>query len=671
MNGGRLQVLLLGPARLLRDDQPTALPRSRKVLALLGYLALERVPQPRSRLCDLLWDGPNDPRGELRWCLSKLRALVDDDDRSRVLASGNAEVALDLSDAFFDAAAVERLPVAGLAALSAEALGAAWAHFRGDFLEGVEIDAAPQLSTWLSARRHAFRALRVSIARELALRPSSDAQEARQRVQAWLGLEPFEARAHEAWLGQLLHARRLRDGDEHLARTIRAFEREGLDWAPLRAWWREAAQASAVVAVSGSEEPLRALTVEPARLLAPSRTGRASVAVMPFADASAALPNPAALPHDATAHGLSDDIITRLAKLRSLFVIARGTTYALGERGADPREAGRILGVDYVVSGRVRRDSARALVTVELAEASEARIIWTDELSCAGDAAFSALDAIVDRVVAAIAKEIEAAECQRAMLAPPSSLDAWQAYHRGLWHMYKFRQHDNSEAAELFQLALRLDPTFSRAYAGLSFTHFQNVFLELTPDREQQIALALSSAAQSLAADERDPAAHWAMGRAEWLRGAQRESVRELERSIELSPNFALGHYTLGFIQAQSGDPHAAIRASDTSRELSPFDPLQFGMLGSRALAHLRLGELEEGADWALRAIGRPNAHVHIVAIAVCALALARRSGEALELVARLRQHPSSYDVERFVRAFRFDRDTEQLLRQGARAVGF
>src|SRR6186713_3639429 len=109
MSGGRLQVLLLGPARLLREGQPVALPRSRKVLALLAYLALERAPQSRSRLCDLLWDGPNDPRGELRWCLSKLRPLLDDDQRPRVVGRGNALVGLDLSGAFVDALEAERV----------------------------------------------------------------------------------------------------------------------------------------------------------------------------------------------------------------------------------------------------------------------------------------------------------------------------------------------------------------------------------------------------------------------------------------------------------------------------------------------------------------------------------------------------------------------------------
>ena len=185
------------------------------------------------------------------------------------------------------------------------------------------------------------------------------------------------------------------------------------------------------------------------------------------------------------------------------------------------------------------------------------------------------------------------------------------------------------------------------------------------------MALAFETATESVATDDRDPAAHWAMGRALWLRGANGESISELQRSIELSPNFALGHYTVGFIEAQSGDPRAAIEASNTSRKLSPFDPLQFAMLGSRALAHVRLGELEEAADWALKAIGRPNAHVHIVAIAASTLALTNRLDEARTLVARIREDIPTYDVERFLRSFRFDRETEALLRRSARTIGF
>jgi tetratricopeptide (TPR) repeat protein len=147
--------------------------------------------------------------------------------------------------------------------------------------------------------------------------------------------------------------------------------------------------------------------------------------------------------------------------------------------------------------------------------------------------------------------------------------------------MYKFNDADNRDATDLFKRALLLDPTFARAWAGLSFTHFQNVFLDLMPDRRQQIELALHAARRSVDSDDRDPAAHWAMGRALWLSGESSGSFVELERSVELSPNFALGHYTLAFFHCQIGDPRASIIAAERARQLSPFDPLLFAMLAS------------------------------------------------------------------------------------------
>jgi tetratricopeptide (TPR) repeat protein len=237
--------------------------------------------------------------------------------------------------------------------------------------------------------------------------------------------------------------------------------------------------------------------------------------------------------------------------------------------------------------------------------------------------------------------------------------------------MYKFNGPDNRHAAGFFRDALRLDPTFSRAHAGLSFTHFQNAFLGLTHERTREIDLAFDAAGRSIDADARDPAAHWAMGRALWLRGDERDSFAALEESIELSPNFALGHYTLGFVHSQTGDPRAAIDATDHSRRLSPFDPLQFAMLASRALAHIRLGEIAEAAEWAVKATGRPNAHVHILAIAVQSLVLAKRHDEARKFVARIRARAPTYTMEDFLRAFRFDADTTTLLRQAAKQIGF
>jgi tetratricopeptide (TPR) repeat protein len=171
-------------------------------------------------------------------------------------------------------------------------------------------------------------------------------------------------------------------------------------------------------------------------------------------------------------------------------------------------------------------------------------------------------------------------------------------------------------------------------------------------------------------ADERDPAAHWAMGRALWLRSKQDQCVAELEQAVDLSPNFALGHYTLAFVHSQTGDPRAAIRASDYSRSLSPFDPLLFGMLGSRAMALVRMGNFDEAAVYAVQAAGRPNAHVHIQAIAAFSLALAGSMEEAQSYAAAVRKERSSYSVADFFDAFRFDAQGIAAFRKAAKRLG-
>jgi TolB-like protein/DNA-binding SARP family transcriptional activator len=658
-----LELRVLGPVGISRAGVPVPLPSSRKVRALLAFLALEPASQSRARLCDLLWDGPNDPRGELRWSLSKLRTALDDDDRRRVVRAGPDQIGLDLSDCIVDALELERATKAGIEQASSERLAALRDLVGGELLEGIEIDGSPEFAGWLAAQRLRYRTMRVALLAALVPRIPAASEERLRPLGDWLRLAPFDPRAHELLLDGLAKCGRVRDAEEHLAATLRAFEQEGLDGAALRQAWL-VARAGRVeltpTATSASVQP-EVATSEPR----PRR--RRSVAVMPFTDASSGERQG----RSAVADGLTEDIITRLAKLRVLFVIARGTVYALDERGVGTREAGRLLNVEYVVSGAVRRHGARISVVLELAETEDARIVWSDQIDDAVDDTFLVLDTIVDRIVSAIAGEIESAECARALLRPPSSLDAWEAYHRGLWHMYKFNGPDNRQAEQFFRSALALDATFSRAYAGLSFTHFQNAFLGLTEDPARQIELAFATASQSLAADERDPAAHWAMGRAHWLKKRDTESLIELERSVELSPNFALGHYTLGFVRSQAGDPRAAIEATDRSRELSPFDPLQFGMLASRAVAHVRLGQVTDAADWALRAAARPNAHTHILSIAAACLTMARREDEARALLAQIRERAPGYGVAEFLRAFHFDADTAARFRAAAQRIGF
>ena len=108
----------------------------------------------------------NDPRGELRWCLSKIRKLLGRPDRRRIVTSGD-RVALDLADCFVDVFEIDAAAREGFERLDAKRLAALSGLFLGDFLAGMEIDRCPQFEGWLTAQRRRFRSLHVAVLEHL------------------------------------------------------------------------------------------------------------------------------------------------------------------------------------------------------------------------------------------------------------------------------------------------------------------------------------------------------------------------------------------------------------------------------------------------------------------------------------------------------------------------
>lgn len=652
-----LGISLFGPLEVRRSGVLVPLPQSRKLRALLAMLVVEPAPIGRRRLCDPLWDRPNDPRAELRWHLSKLRRIVDSPDRPRLRSKDDA-VGIDLDDCMVDALEVMAIKkgdppsVTRLISLSD--------RFRGPFLGELDL-SGPHAETWLTAQRRRFAACHASILRSLVAAFPCQSDAVSPYLERWLDLAPFEIDAHRALLARLIRDGRVAEAEAHVASTERLFLDEGVPTSALRQLWNEMRRhVPAVAAVAGLAMPVDQslpLSTDAPR----SAARRSALAVMPFR----------ALHDDPVgrrlANGLTGDVITRLAKLRSLSIIARGSVFALAD-GITSEEAGRRLGVDYLASGMLHRETGRTWVEIELVETRSNTITLAQVCEVPAADLLDAVDELGNRIVAALTAEIEQTERNRAILRSPTSLDAWGAHHRGLWHMYRFTKADNAQAQSLFARAVALDPTFSRAHACLSFTHWQDAF-QAWADPVRSADRAYAAAMESLLADEKDPAAHCAFGRASWLRRSHDDAATALRRSVDLSPNFALGHYSLAFVEAQTGDAKAAIAASDTSRALSPYDPMMFGMLGSRGLAHLRLGQYMEAADWATRAAACPNAHINMLGIAALCLAMADRVDEGRLFAARIHAVQPGYGIDTFLGTFHFPPDIARRLRVAATRV--
>ncbi|ALM82585.1 hypothetical protein [Bordetella sp. N] len=233
-----VHIRLLGPLTVVRAGRVLAQPASRKVRALIGYLALAPHPLSRSHLCELLWDAPNDPRGELRWCLSKARGLLDEPGRHRI-ETAQDRVSLDLSDCDVDAIDIANAMQQGVDGLSAEQLGTLALRFDGDFMDGLALDRSPLFTGWLTAQRRRFRSCHVTVVEHLVARLPLGADESLAWLEKWLQLAPFDRQAHALLLQALGSRGRWREGEEQLEAAVRAFDAYGLDSRPLREAWRD------------------------------------------------------------------------------------------------------------------------------------------------------------------------------------------------------------------------------------------------------------------------------------------------------------------------------------------------------------------------------------------------------------------------------------------------
>jgi DNA-binding SARP family transcriptional activator/TolB-like protein len=649
------RLLLLGPLQVIRNKAQLPLPPSRKARALLAYLVMAPRPVTRETLCELFWDVADDPRSELRWCLSKLRPLVDAPTATRLIAD-RAQVQIATNSLDIDAISLARTAQKTLATGSPRDLQSLRALFRGAFLEGLSVDRAPLFDNWLAGQRHRFGQLRQQLLERLisALPPESD--DRIEVLRESIELAPFDESVHIELVRTLLRRGLYAEAVRQIDTSVARFQNGGIDSTSLK---------SAFAAAQRSlSKPVSVSLVKMAGFDAPSGqqavyTRGPTLLVMPLTAAT--------LESVADADSVTSDIIFGFAKLRSISVIAQGTAFSL--RSREPSVVAALVNAQYVASGHLRRDGKRYRVEVELTDPSSGRIFWADEFCCDAVESFSAPPLLAARIVSGLDAEIHIIERNRALLTQPASLNAWQAYHRGLAQMYRFTGDGNREAQQCFSRAIALDPTFSRSYAGLSFTHFQNAFLLQALEREREIALAFETAGQALDADPSDPAAHWAMGRALWLRREHEGAISELDQSVRLSPSYALAHYTLAMVHCQIGDPARAIDAADIAAYLSPFDPMMFAIHGARTFALLRLGRVQEAAEFAIRGGQQPNAHVHAHAIAALTLATAGRIEEAHAERRHISSLRPDYNFEQFKEAFHLLDDLKDIYQRAAKLV--
>jgi TolB-like protein/Tfp pilus assembly protein PilF len=369
---------------------------------------------------------------------------------------------------------------------------------------------------------------------------------------------------------------------------------------------------------------------------------------------------------------LAHELIQALSRLRWLRVIARGTAFQFRQADVDLRKLGERLQLRYVLCGSIESIGSLYAVTVELNDCHSEDVIWAERFEVHAEQLHEMRQSILASLVAALEMYIPLHEAGLAALKTSDNLDAWSNYHLGLRHMFRFTQGDNQRAAFYFDKAITQDPGFARAYAGKSFTRFQDGFLKYSNDGDAARRDARAFAERSIELDPLDPFTNYNMGRSFWLEDNVLDGMGWLERSVSLSPNFAQGFYSCAFSEVLQGNPERALENSTQAMNLSPLDPLSYAVFSVRALANLRINDMTPAVYWTEKASRAPGAHFLILMITAATFALAGDINRARYWSEQVRNRNPHADLSHFFKAFPFsDQNFRNTMAKGLQLAGF
>ena len=303
------------------------------------------------------------------------------------------------------------------------------------------------------------------------------------------------------------------------------------------------------------------------------------------------------------ADGLAEDIITRLARLRWLFVSARNSSFTYRGKEVNAKQIGRELGVRYVLDGSVRRSGQRLRIGAELSETSTGLQVWAERYDVDLADFFSLQDQITESVIAAIEPRLYAAEHQRFRSRSPDSLDAWGFVMKAMPYVWDWESTQEIEIAEgLLRQAIEIDPDYARAHSLLAWTQAALVQLGWA-DAGDVLGTARAMAQRAIQRDAEDPWSHLAAGYVHMVSRDFDEAVEELTEAIELNPSFGFAHVVLGAINGYGGMSEDGLHHCELGARLSPRDFTQAVNFSVKGLCHFMAGRFAEAVEWERRAV--------------------------------------------------------------------
>jgi TolB-like protein len=355
-----------------------------------------------------------------------------------------------------------------------------------------------------------------------------------------------------------------------------------------------------------------------------------SIAVLPFANMSG---DPE---QEYFADGMVEEIITALSRIRWLFVIARNSSFTYKGQAVDVKQAGRELGVRYVLEGSVRKAGQRVRITAQLIDALTGTHLWADRFDGSLEDVFDLQDRVASSVAGVIEPALQAVETARSAGRPTNDLTAYDLYLRAYATVLSSGK-QVPEALRLLEQAIERDPHYglAMAWAAICCVRLCNDGLSKDPEADGRKGVEFAQRALEVAGDDPGVLANAALALA-WFGEDIGAMVALVDRALALNSTFARGWYISGILRWLAGQADRAIEHVEVSLRLSPRARIgaAFLVIGG---AHFITRRFEEAVPKLLLAIQEdPNYPAPYRFLAACYGHMGRLD-EARDVVARLR----------------------------------
>jgi len=346
------------------------------------------------------------------------------------------------------------------------------------------------------------------------------------------------------------------------------------------------------------EKPVRVYSISLSTDAAMKREKRAqerrpSVAVLPFTNMSG---DPE---QEYFSDGITEDIITDLSKISSLFVVARNTAFTYKGKPRNVQQVGQELGVQFLLEGSVRKAGSRVRVTGQLVSTEDGDHIWAERFDRDLTDIFAIQDEITHAIVEQLKVKLLPQERNSIEQAPTDNVEAYTYYLRGRQFLHRHSKSYYHLARRMFAKAIELDPRYARAYAGIADC---DSFLLLHYHVDVPIDRILANTDKALALDNRLAEAHASRGLALSIEKRFEESVTEFEQATALDRNSFEAHYLYARAGSAQGNFERAATMFERAAEISPDDYQSLILL---IQTYRSLGRDEEKASAARRGVER------------------------------------------------------------------